>query len=312
VSGAIAAGAFELGGQTQSLSHAEQMAQAGMTWVKFQHKWGPGDDPSGAVGGRIADAHGRGFKILLSIPGPENPSSIDYARYVDFLAGVAALGPDGIEVWNEMNLPREWPLAEINGANYVTNMLAPAYQAIKGVNPAVMVISGAPAPTGVYGGSGCGPLACDELLFISQMRDAGAANFADCMGIHYNEGIIAPSLTAGDPRDAFYTRYFFGMINTYWSTFGKQLCFTELGYLTPEGYGALPSAFGWAQSTTVGNQADWLAQAAVLASQSGKVRLMIIFNVDFTVYGADPQGGYAIIRPGGGCPACDALAAVKP
>ncbi len=312
VAGSIAPGQFELGGQTQSFGHAAQMAAAGMTWVKFQHKWSPGDDPSGAVGGRIADAHARGFKVLLSIPGAENPASIDYAAYVNFLTGVAALGPDAIEVWNEMNLPREWPLADINGATYVTNMLAPAYQAIKAVNPNILVISGAPAPTGVYGGSGCGPLACDELLYITQMRDAGAARYADCIGIHYNEGIISPSLTAGDPRDAYYTRYFFGMINTYWATFGKPLCFTEIGYLSPEGYGALPAAFAWAQDTSVGEQAAWLAEAAVLASQSAKVRLMIIFNVDFTVYGADPQAGYAIIRPGGGCPACDALAAVRP
>jgi hypothetical protein len=31
--------------------------------------------------------------------------------------------------------------------------------------------------------------------------------------------------------------------------------------------------------------------------------------VDFTVYGDDPQAGYAMIRPNGQCPACDALAA---
>ena len=37
---------------------------------------------------------------------------------------------------------------------------------------------------------------------------------------------------------------------------------------------------------------------------------MIVFNVDFDYYGADPQAGYAIIRKGGGCPACDALGAV--
>jgi Fe-S cluster biogenesis protein NfuA len=29
--------------------------------------------------------------------------------------------------------------------------------------------------------------------------------------------------------------------------------------------------------------------------------------VDFKDFGADPQAGYAIIRPGGACPACDSL-----
>ena len=38
--------------------------------------------------------------------------------------------------------------------------------------------------------------------------------------------------------------------------------------------------------------------------------MMIVFNVDFTLYGDDPQGGYAIIRPGAAGPACDTLRAV--
>ncbi len=310
VGDAIAPGAFELGGQTHTLEHPDAMRQAGMTWVKFQHKWGRGDDPSGSVGGRISQAHSLGFKVLLSIPGGDHPDAIDYNAYVKYLAGVAALGPDAIEVWNEMNLDREWPYGQIDGANYVNNMLAPAYQAIKAANPNVMVISGAPSPTGYWGG--CAPEGCDDWFYLAQMRDAGAANHLDCVGIHYNEGIIPPSQTSGDPRSEHYTRYFFGMLDLYYGTFGKPLCFTELGYLSPEGYGALPQAFSWAQNTSVAEQAAWLAEAAVLSSQSGKVRLMIIFNVDFTVYGSDPQGGYAIIRPGGGCPACDTLHAVQP
>jgi hypothetical protein len=61
----------------------------------------------------------------------------------------------------------------------------------------------------------------------------------------------------------------------------------------------------------VAQQSAWLAQAATLAAQSGHVRLMIVFNVEFPLYtGDDPQGGYAMLRPGGGCPACDTLGAV--
>lgn len=319
VSGSVAAGSFEFGGQTQTFAHADLMHQSGMTWVKFQHKWNPGDDPSGSVGGRIAEARAKGFKVLLSIPGPLYPTSINYEAYTQFLAGVAALGPDAIEVWNEMNFDREWPDDQINGSSYVTNMLKPAYEAIKGANPAVMVISGAPTPTGAFGG-GCGALTfgsntvsgCDDWVYIKQMSDAGARNYMDCVGVHYNEGIISPNQRTGDPRDAFYSRYFFGMLDLYYNTFSKPLCFTELGYLSPEGYGALPADFNWAHDTTAQEQAQWLAEAAVLSSQSGKVRLMIIFNVDFTTFGSDPQAAYAMVRPDGTCPACTALDAVTP
>jgi spore germination protein YaaH len=305
-----AGGSFELGGQTHTLANPDKMHYAGMTWVKFQHKWGPGDTP-GAVAGRIQSAHANGFKVLLSIPGADMyPSSIDAASYVEFLGGVAALGPDAIEVWNEQNIDREWPLGQINPAAYVQQMLAPAYSAIKTANPNVMVISGAPAPTGYFGG--CGPNGCDDAPYIAGMLNAGAASYVDCVGIHYNEGIVPPSQTSGDPRNPsdHYTRYFWGMTNAYYNSFGGQrpLCFTELGYLSPEGYGSLPGNFAWAQDTSVTEQAAWLAEAASLSASSGKVRMMVIFNVDFNYWGSDdPQAGYAIIRPGGGCPACDSL-----
>ena len=40
--------------------------------------------------------------------------------------------------------------------------------------------------------------------------------------------------------------------------------------------------------------------------------LIIVFNVNFTQFvDNDPQGGYAIIRPDGSCPACQALGALR-
>jgi len=284
-----------------------------MNWVKFQIKWSPGMAGHDVVG-RIQQAHANGLKVLLSIPGgSEYPSSIDFAAYVEFLRQVAEQGPDGIEVWNEQNIDREWPADQINPTAYVQQLLAPAYNAIKSVNPNILVVSGAPSPTGYFGG--CSPAGCDDAPYVAGMLAAGAASYVDCVGIHYNEGILPPSQTSGDPRgsSSHYTRYFWGMVNAYYNAFGGQrgLCFTELGYVSPEGYGALPANFAWAADTSVAEQAAWLAEAASLAASSGKVRLMIVYNVDFTLWSEhDPQAGYAIIRPGGGCPACDALHAV--
>ncbi|MCS7251866.1 MAG: hypothetical protein NZ572_05485, partial [Thermoflexus sp.] len=61
------------------------------------------------------------------------------------------------------------------------------------------------------------------------------------------------------------------------------------------------------KDVTVQQQAEWLARAVQLSAQSGKVRLLIVWNVDFKNYGADPMAGYAIIRPDGSCPACETL-----
>jgi LysM repeat protein len=306
-------GAFELGGQVQSFAYPDLMRQAGMTWVKRQVRYGLGDDPN-AIAGWVNQAHSQGFRILLSVIGNSAQLGSGGDGYMDqyagYLAGIARLGPDAIEVWNEMNLDREWPRGQIDPAMY-TRMLAKAYSAIKGANASVMVISGAPSPTGAEGAFGTDRVWNDD-RYVRGMAAAGAANYADCIGVHYNEGIVSPDQTSGDPRgDNYYTRYYWGMVNTYWSAFGgsRPLCFTELGYLSPEGLGPLPAGFEWAAGTTVAEQAAWHGRAAALSRSSGKVRLEIVWNVDFTEYTADPQAGYAIVRPGGSCPACSALGA---
>jgi len=302
-------GGFELGGQVSDFSRPDLMRHAGMAWVKRQLRWSPG---AAADAGLINDAHAKGFKILLSVLG--SPGDIagganydDYARYVGQLAG---MGADAIEVWNEMNIDREWPMGEIDPARYV-DLLRRAYFQIKANNASTLVISGAPAPTGAEGAFGPARVWNDD-RYVAGMAAAGAGSYMDCIGAHYNEGILSPTQSSGDPRDPYYTRYYSGMVVTYFNAFGgrKKICFTELGYLSPEGYGPLPGAFGWAGDTSVAEQAQWLAEAVSLARSSSSVRMIVVFNVDFTGYGDDPQGGYAIIRPGGGCPACDSLRSV--
>lgn len=300
---------FSYGGHVDGFSDfaANWMRTAGMTWVKRQVRYSAGQDPS-SVAGLINDAHARGFRILLGIVGHNNEVNNGgyFDQYAAFVGGVAGLGADAIEIWNEMNIDREWPAGSIDPARY-TQLLAASYNAIKSVNSNTLVISGAPAPTGFFGG--CSPFGCDDAFYISGMAAAGAASYMDCLGIHYNEGIVSPNQTSGDPRSEHFTRYFWGMVNTYSAAIGgrRPLCFTELGYLSPEGYGALPPNFAWAGGTTVAQHALWLDQAVSLSRNSGKVRLLIVWNVDFTGFGDDPMGGYAIIRPDGSCPACNAL-----
>jgi LysM repeat protein len=308
-------GGFELGGQVAAFSRPDLMKHAGMFWVKQQIRWAPGADPSSAAG-MINHAHTQGFKILITVLGEPGHISggANYANYASFVGGVAALGADAIEVWNEMNIDREWPAGQISPAAYV-NLLRQAYTQIKSRNPNTLVITGAPAPTGFFGG--CGGGGCDDAPYVAGMVAAGGLAYADCVGMHYNEGILPPSARSGDPRGNpnHYTRYFGTMSDAYWGAVGGQrkLCMTEIGYLSDEGFPSLESTapgFAWATNVTVANQAQWLAEAFSLSRSSGRFRLMIVFNVDFTTYGADPQAGYAIIRPGGGCPACDTLRSV--
>lgn len=308
---------FEVGGQTQTFAHTGQMNDIGMKWVKVQYKWSPGDSPS-AVADLVRQGHNSGFKVLASVAGRQTyppPNGIDFAAFVEFLRGVAALGadaPEAIEVWNEQNIDFEWPAGQISPASYVNNMLAPAYNAIKSTNGSIGVVSGALAPTGFDNGHN----AWSDARYIQGMAAAGAVNYLDCIGVHHNAGATSPSASSGHPAGTHYSWYFQPTADLYYGAFGgqRQLCFTELGYLSGEGFPSLPPNFSWAEGTSVSEHAQWLAEAASLSNQSGRVRLMIVYNVDFTLYetDGDPQAGYAMFRPDGSCPACDTLSAVIP
>jgi hypothetical protein len=143
------------------------------------------------------------------------------------------------------------------------------------------------------------------------MAAAGAARYMDCIGVHHNAGATSPSASSGHPAGTHYSWYFRPTMDLYYNAFGgaTKVCFTELGYVSPDGFPGISQQFGWGADNTVSEHAQWLAEAVRLAQSSGKVRLLIIFNVDFTHYdpNGDPQAGYAIVRPDGGCPACDAL-----
>ncbi len=306
-------GDFGLGGQTQTLGNPGAMKESGMTWVKFQYKWSPGDSTD-AVADMISAGHDQGFKVLISLTGANTyppAGGIDFAGFTNFVGEVARLGPDAIEIWNEMNIDFEWPAGEINPTSYVNNMLAPAYQAAKANNPNVLIITGAPAPTGFDNTTN----AWADDRYIQGMAAAGATNYADCIGVHYNAGATSPSQVTGHPAGPssgeHYSWYYLPMRDLYYNAFGgaKKLCFTELGYLSGDGFPGLPAGFSWASGTSVQEQAAWLTEARDLSRSSGQVLMMIVFNVDFTQYdiNGDPQAGYAMLRPDGSCPACDAL-----
>jgi len=302
----VSGGAFELGGHIRDwgFPYAERMHYAGMNWAKVQVHYG--QDASGI----IAAAHANGFKIQLSALG--TPSMVVQPgfenNFANWVAGLAAAGADAIEVWNEPNIDREWQIGHISPQAY-TNLLCTAYSAIKAANPGALVISAAPAPTGYFGG--CSPNGCDDLPFLQGMYNAGAAQCMDYIGAHHNSGATSPSARSGHPADqsGHHSWYFLPQTELYYNTFGgtRKLFYTEMGYASQEGVPTFSDWFAWARGTNNAQQAAWLAEAVQLSISTGMVRCIIVWNIDFVRYGYDPQDGYAIIRPDGSCPACDAL-----
>jgi hypothetical protein len=298
----------------QEFNYAEQMQYAGMHWVKIQARYG-----KDSVTDFIAQAHAHGFKVLIGAVGaPDLVTHPEFETHMaNWMADMAAAGADAIEVWNEPNLPREWQLGHISPSAY-TRLLCTSYRAIKAANRNTLVISAAPAPTGYF--SGCTSRGCDDLPWLEGLYESGAGGCLDYVGAHHNSGATSPSAILGHPADpggTHHSWYFLPQTYRYFDLFDgtRQIFYTELGYLSAEGFSWLPEAFSWAQNTRVGQQARWLAEAATLSQESGMVRAIIIWNVDATCYGdcgggQDPQAGYAIIRGGDVCPACEQLHAV--
>ncbi|MEN8097666.1 MAG: hypothetical protein ABFQ89_01195, partial [Chloroflexota bacterium] len=304
----VIGGGFELGGHIRTWDYLNYVNSAGMTWVKFQIHY-PQDGS-----GLINLAHANGYKIQLSALGPKDmvhwPNF--HADYGQWVAGLAAAGADAIEVWNEPNIENDWPVGFINPQSY-TNLLCSSYNYIKNANSNVAVISAAMAPTGAFGG--CHAHGCDDVPFLQNMYNMGAASCMDYLGAHHNAGATAPSATSGHPADnggGHHSWYFLPQTQIYFNIFNgtRKLFYTELGYASQEGVEYFSDWFGWARGITNANQAAWLAEAASLGANTGMVRCIIVWNIDFVRHGIDPQDGYAIRRPDGSCPACGTLAAV--
>lgn len=303
----ISGGSFELGGHIRDTGfpYADKMHYAGMNWAKVQVHYG--QDASGLV----AAAHARGFKIQLSALGsPDMVTRAGFEQdFANWVARLASAGADAIEVWNEPNIDREWQIGHISPQAY-TNLLCTAYNAIKAANPNAAVISAAPSPTGYFGG--CSPNGCDDAPWMAGIASAGAARCMDYIGAHHNAGATSPSARIGhpaNPGDTHHSWFFLPQTELYYNTFGgaRKLFYTEMGYASQQGVPTFSDWFAWARGTDNAEQAAWLAEAVQLSVNTGMVRCIIVWNIDFVRYGDDPQDGYAIIRPDGSCPACDTL-----
>jgi uncharacterized protein YraI len=304
-------GAFGIGGHIRTFDHLADMKAIGMTWVKYQAVL-PGD--MGGAQSVINNAHAQGLKVLIGAKGDLGRAGDAgyHNEFASYLATLARSGADAIEVWNEPNLDREYGGSghgQVNPENYV-DMLQKAYAAIRAANGGTMVVGGANAPTGYFGGN-CTSNGCNDDQFLARMAAAGAAKYMDCMGAHHNGSMVGPDQTNGAPTGDHYSWYFWGTLGMTYNSFGGKvpICWTELGYVTGEGIGPLPSGFSWGSSTTLANQAQWLARAAQLSRDSGKVKMMIVWNIDFRQWNEDPQAGFSIFRPNGQCPACATIKA---
>ncbi|MDE0671371.1 MAG: hypothetical protein F4Y08_05915 [Caldilineaceae bacterium SB0662_bin_9] len=316
--------AHMLGGGNLIAQSMLSTKQLGFNWIKQQVRWKDFEPQPGNLDPKNiqdldwirTEAEKQGISVLLSVL-----AAPDWAREAGFDASV--VGPPGdnatfarfvgslatrycrssvraIEVWNEQNLNYEWGNKPINAAEYV-QLLKEASAAIRAACPSMLVVSGAPTPTGVRDPA----VAIDDLEYLKQMIQVGMLNYVDAVGAHPSGYNVPPQATgqdycsiiagtgmtnfnAGCPGNPHRSFSFRSTMEEYRAAVAAvnpniPIWPTEFGWAvaTPPGYRDL--GYGYALDNSYQEQADWTVQAYQMMKNWGWVAAPILWNLNFRV-----------------------------
>lgn len=316
----------------------EVSEKIGLNWVKIQVRWEDIEPEQGEYDWnalRYVFRSSRRFnvKVMVSVvTAPEwaRESGVDTEKhgppadaqdYVTFVTEMLnRFGDDihAIEVWNEQNLDREWMSnGGLNAANYV-DLLRQTHQAVKAINPDIIVISGALSPGGGWTEPDGRVSAIDDFAYFDGMISAGLLDYADCVGAHHNGYNIGPSVlwnqVTNDADAAF--RGPFDNPHHSWSFRStleeynrkiqlaggtQKLCITEFGWASTEDLDGTPPGFEFAADNTLEEQAEWTIEALNNMEEWDFVWLAFVWNFNYGPQaGWDPNNDnvpYSIIGP---------------
>lgn len=314
----------DLNAENQELWMREVDEKLGLNWFKQQVRWEDVEREQGEYDWAALDlslplASEYGLKVMLSIvtapewarePGVnvnQHGPPANFQTYADFVTAIIERYPGmvhAVEVWNEQNLDREWTsTGGLSAANYV-NMLRTTAQAVKNVDPGIIIISGALSPTGGWTEPDGRVTAIDDFVYLDSLISAGMLNYADCVGAHHNGYNIGPSVAwnnvPNDPSATFrgpfdnphHSWSFYSTLQTYADKIelagGDQpLCITEFGWASTEDLDGSPQGFGFADDNTLEEQAEWTVEALDNMEEWGTVWLAFIWNFNY-----GPQAGW--------------------
>lgn len=289
----------------------------------------------------MADANWRGLNVLFTVTHPPQWSRVqpnptgqlpsppdDAAEAARFLGTLAARYKGclhAIEVFNEVNLGRDWQVSsgQIRAEDYrrVLSSVAPV---VRASNRDIRLIMAAPSPSG---GSAEPGTAIDDYAWLDAFIAADGLRYVDCIGVHLNGFNLPPEIAwnAGynNPTAVFrgpfdnphHSWSFTSTLTAYHEKTNRPLCVTEFGWASMEGLGAsdAPGGFGFALDNSSAQQAEYILKAFLILRESGYVQFAILFNLDYvakTSVAADQDSAlpYSIIdKKGGTRPAFDAI-----
>jgi hypothetical protein len=307
----------------------EQLHQLGVGWVKVQVSWklyqpAPdqySDERFGDLDQLVQIAQARHIAVLLSVSkAPEwsrpitelDGPPLDNDLYRQFMQTLAQRYQGQVaayELWNEPNLQREWNGMPLDAAALVGLIRAGA-EGVRAADPAALVISGAPAVTGINDGL----IAIDDRQYFRAMLTADLASIVDGFGVHPYGWANPPEATAAEPdavapthnnHPSFFfhdTLHDYGALLAEFGISNQQLWVTEFGWGSFEGFGAdPPPEADFMRYVSEWQQAVYVQQALALAHEWQWVGPMMLWNLNFAPWiGADfSESGYSLLRPDG-------------
>jgi polysaccharide biosynthesis protein PslG len=310
----------------------------GFDWVKIQVRWEDIEPEQGeydwnALRYVFRSARRFNVKVMVSVVTapewareegvntdmhgpPADPQ--DYVNFVSEMLNRFTGDIHAIEVWNEQNLDREWmSTGGLSATNYV-DLLRQTYQAVKAIDPNVIVISGALSPGGGWTENDGRVSAIDDFSYFDGMLQAGVLDYADCIGAHHNGYNIGPSVlwnevdndSAAEFRGPFDNPHHSWSFRSTLEEYNRKiqlaggtqkLCITEFGWASTEDLDDTPAGFEFAADNTLDEQAEWTIEALDNMEEWDFVWLAFIWNFNYGPQaGWDPSNDnvpYSIIGP---------------
>ncbi|MBW7958455.1 MAG: cellulase family glycosylhydrolase [Candidatus Promineofilum sp.] len=301
-------------------------------WVKVQVSWklheprpGEYDEELFSELDRLVDgANGQGIKVLLSVSkAPEwsrattemDGPPVDYGRFEAFMRYLATRYTGRVaayELWNEPNLQREWNGSPLSAADFV-ELIRRGVAGVRAADPAALLISGAPAPTGINDGIN----AIDDRAYFRAALAAGMAGLVDGAGVHPYGWANPPDSRAADATQASsshnnHPSFFFAdtledyhMMLVAAGAGDLKLWPTEFGWGTFDGLrtdegqpAAPPPGSEFMADNSEWEQAIYTLRAFEMAHEWSWVGPMFLWNLNFTAaLGPEFQEvGYSLLR----------------
>jgi polysaccharide biosynthesis protein PslG len=297
-------------------------------WVKVQISWKLYQPQPGVYEmERLAEldrfverANGHNIQVMLGLAkAPEwsrptteedGPPS-DYTLFYDFAFFMADRYRGQVaayELWNESNLRREWNGSRLHGAELVA-LLREGAAGIRAADPQALIISAAPATTGINDGEN----AVDDRVYLEQMLAAGVADLVDSIGVH-PYGWANPALSrVGDgttpaPSHNNHPSFFFYdtladyklLLDRYGVS--HPLWVTEFGWGSVDGFDTPPTAAApFMADVSEWEQALYTLDAFALAHEREWMGPMMLWNLNFAplLGPSASMSGYSLVRPDG-------------